>query len=96
MIKFIEQYKQRFLARVWKDSLKARMDKKAAYQARIRSVEPVTTAPLKTQVPVHPLHVVFDRSYLTTADTTDVAEVEKTKEEIRHIAYHHHQPQFAF
>ena len=85
LIQLIKNYTRR-TGKAWQDAIKAKEEK----IKEVVSVPDITLNPKVEGVPVHPPHVVFDKTYIIKQQAPDLAELAKTQEAMRHLQFHDH------
>ncbi len=94
MNKLLTNYKRRFNAKTWKELLDAKVTKQNAANAQTAEVTQTNTK-VGGNVPVHPPHIIFERSYLNHEGAIET-ELKIAHEAIRHLEFHQHEQHFAY
>ncbi|MEK7570816.1 MAG: hypothetical protein AAB553_00945 [Patescibacteria group bacterium] len=81
----IKNYTRR-TGKAWQDAMKAKEEK----ISNVGSVVDIASSQKIEDVPIHPPHVVFDKTYVVKQQAPDLAELAKTQEAMRHLQFHDH------
>ena len=80
------------VGKTWREIIDAKQKKG---QQVVASISPVPATKTTGVVPVHSPHIVFDKSYVNK-ELPDMANLAKVSEDVRHLQFHNHGPEFAY